>query len=487
MTGESLKHQTLSSLRWMASAKFAGQLINWAITIFVIRLLMPADYGLLAMANVVVALLAMFAEMGLGASLVRAQKWEAVHAAQLFGVALLVNTLICIGLIAVAPAIGAFYEEERVIPVVRVVALQFLITAGALVPDAVLRRSMRFKELSIIEIATGVVGNVTTLILAYLGHGVWSLVFGGLTATSLRTLVLHAIKTERVVPTFRWRGARSHLSFGAGVTATRLLWYVFLQCDTVIAGKMLGKEALGFYSVAVHLATLPMQRVSSFVNDVAFSAFAKIQDDRQSISSNIRLAIRLVSFFAFPALWGLAATGPDVVSAVMGERWQQAILPLQIVAAAVPLRMIGTILSTATMSVGRVDVALFTTLVGVLLAPPLFYMATQFGIVGLSVVWAALTPVMLALNVIRTTPNLGLTPLDALREMAPSASAALVMAGGVLWIAISIKTYPLISRLVVEVASGAVLYLAATALMNRRGATEAIRLIFPEFGQEPHG
>lgn len=478
MTGESLKRKTLSSLRWMATAKFAGQLVNWSITIIVIRLLMPADYGLLAMANVVVALLAMFAEMGIGASLVRAPKWETVLAAQLLGAALVVNALFCLALIAAAPLIGTFYDEERVVPVIRAVALQFPITAAALIPDAFLRRSMRFKQLSIVEIATGVAGNGTTLALAYLGYGVWSLVAGGLVAASLRTLVLHALTTERVAPTLRWRGARSHLGFGASVTITRLLWYIFLQCDTVIAGRMLGKDALGFYTVAVHLATLPMQRVSSFVNDVAFSAFAKIQDDLPSISSNIHLAIRVVSLFAFPALWGLAATAPEVVLVVMGEQWLPAVVPLQIVAVAVPIRMIGTILSTATISVGRVDVALTTTLVGVVIAPPLFYLATPFGIIGLSVVWAAVTPVMLALNLYRTARNLGITPKDAVQEMAPSATAALLMASGVVWIETLINMHPPIVRLAVEVSLGVVFYVISTILINRKAASEAVRLIF---------
>src|SRR5207249_7819264 len=117
------------------------------------------------------------------------------------------------------------------------------------------------------------------------------------------------------------------------------------------------------------------------------------------------LAIRLISLFAFPALWGLTITAPELVRLVMGEQWAQAILPLQIVAFAVPLRMIGTIVSTTTISVGRVDIALITTLVGTVLAPPLFYFATNFGIVGLSVVWAAITPMLLSLNLFLAAPN----------------------------------------------------------------------------------
>jgi O-antigen/teichoic acid export membrane protein len=382
-------------------------------------------------------------------------------------------------LFAAAPLLGLFFDEPRVIPVVRVLAFQFIIVATGLVPDATLRRALRFKPLSIIEITSGVCGNVLTLILAWNGNGVWALVLGSLAAAMLRSLLLHAVAHERVAPVFSFRDAHHLVSFGASITVTRFLWYLYMQADILIAGKVLGKEALGFYSVAIHLASLPMQRVSSVVNDVAFAAFARIQNDRGAVAVNVRLAVRLVALFAFPALWGLACVAPDAVQLAMGDRWLATILPLQIVAIAVPLRMVGTIISTTTISVGRVDIAMWTNLIGTLAAPILFYAATRFGIVGLAVVWAAVTPMMLILNLYRALPNLGLTPIAVFVEMARPAIAALLMASGVFATRMLSSHLHVAWRLVIEIFVGAVLYVIVTGLLNRAAAREALRLLLP--------
>jgi O-antigen/teichoic acid export membrane protein len=346
-----------------------------------------------------------------------------------------------------------------------------------------LRRSLRFKPLSLIEIGSSAAGHAVTLGLAITGYGVWSLVIGGLVAATLRTLCLHTVTPERVLPSFGFVGARQLVSFGASITFTRFLWYVFLQADIVIAGKMLGKEAVGLYSVAVHLASLPMQRVASVVNDVAFAAFARIQDDRQAIAANVRSAVRLVSLFAFPALWGLGCVAPDLVELVMGPRWLAAIVPLQIVALAVPVRMVGAIVSTITISVGRVDIAMLTTLIGTLLAPPLFYLSTSYGIVGLAVVWATLSPLMLSINLFRALPNLGLTPTEVFAEMGRPVVAAFVMAAAVLAVKASIPGDYQVLRLAAEIAIGALIYIGATALINRASALDALRLLFPRWSE----
>jgi teichuronic acid exporter len=479
VTQTGLRRQIVSSLRWTAIAKFGGQFVSWGITLFVIRLLVPADYGLMAMANVVIGLLAMVAEMGFGASLVQSADLDRNRIGQLFGAALVINVAFCAALFAAAPLLGSFFDEPRLIAVVRVLSFQFIIVAVGLVPDAMLRRGLRFRPLSLIEITSGICGNVLTLALAWSGKGVWSLVMGGLAAALLRSTLLHAVAHERVTPVFSFRDARQLVSFGANITLARFLWYLYTQADILVAGKVLGKEALGLYTVAVHLASLPMQRVASVVNDVAFAAFARIQNDRNAVTANVRLAVRLVALFAFPALWGLACVAPDMVRLVMGDRWLEAILPLQIVALAVPLRMVGTIVSTTTISVGRVDIAMWTTLVGTLIAPPLFYLATRFGIVGLAIVWAAVTPLMLILNLYRALPNLGLTTAAVFREMARSALAALLMALGVFAVQMTFSNLHVASRLMVEIGVGAILYLITTSLLNRATALEALRLLLP--------
>ncbi len=126
---------------------------------------------------------------------------------------------------------------------------------------------------------SAVVGNVATLGFALAGFGAWALILGTLIAGPLRALLLFAFASTFYGPSFRFGGTKRLFKFGGNVLLTRIVWYWTSQADILIAGKLLGKEALGFYSVAVHLASLPMQRTSGMINGVAFAAFAKIQHD----------------------------------------------------------------------------------------------------------------------------------------------------------------------------------------------------------------
>jgi len=479
MTNFNLKNQIVSSLRWNALAKLGGQLISWAITLFVIRLLAPADYGLLAMANVVVGLLSMVAEMGFGATLVQAANLEPRQIRQVWGAALILNAGLCGLMLVAAPGIALFYDEPRLTLVVRVISTQFLINAIGLVPDAMLRRSLEFKRLSILEMATAVLGNVVTLGLAILDQGVWALVLGGVVAGLVRAAALHVARPVRLWPSFGFGHARRLVSFGATLTLSRVLSFVFSQADILIGGKVLGKDALGSYSVAMHLATLPMQRVSSVINEIAFSAFAKIQGDRDAITSNLRLAVRLIALTAFPALWGLALIAPELVRLVMGPRWQDVILPLQIIALTVPIRMIGTLVTTATSSVGRVDVSMMTALVGTVLAIPMFLYAAQYGIVGMSLVWVVLAPAMVAYNLYRALPVLRVSTRRICADLLRPTLTSLAMAAAVIGVRTQLATVGDTLRLVVLVGTGIATYLLATALFNRAAAIEALGVLLP--------
>lgn len=116
---------------------------------------------------------------------------------------------------------------------------------------------------------------------------------------------------------------RSLLAFGGNVTASRLLWFFFTQIDVIIVGKMLGKEMLGFYSVSMQLASMPVQRVSAIVNQVAFPVFSKIQHDHQQFRNVVLKAIRVLSLVAFPILWGISSVADELVLLVLGENGRQ--------------------------------------------------------------------------------------------------------------------------------------------------------------------
>jgi O-antigen/teichoic acid export membrane protein len=222
-----------------------------------------------------------------------------------------------------------------------------------------------------------------------------------------------------------------------------------------------------------------MQRTSGMINGVAFSAFARIQHDPEAVARNTRLAVRLMAFVTFPVLWGIAAVAPELVDLAIGPAWRQAVLPLTLVALTIPFRMIGSVVSTTIMSMGRVDIALYTTVVGALVVPPLFVVGAHYGIVGLSFAWLVVAPAMFALNLFRSLPILGLSIPEIGSELWRPLAVSAVMFAVVEALRRGLDGWTDAPRFVALVAAGVVVYAGGMRLIHRTASAEALALLFP--------
>jgi len=353
----------------------------------VIRLLSPADYGLLAMASVFVVFLSMFSDLGLGQALVQGAKVTDTHLRRIFAAVLVVHSFLAVLLALFAPLIGAFFGEPAVTRIVQTLSLQFVIAAFGVIPDAQLQREMEFRKRSLIDLAAAVAGALSTLALALAGNGVWALVAGTLVAQSMRVLGLNWAAPSLCRPEFSLQGVRAYFRFGGHLTLSQLLWFVMTQADVFIAGRWLGKEAVGVYSTAMHLASLPSQRISGLINQIAFPAFSRMQDDPRRVGANTLLGVRLLALIGFPVFWGMSSIAPEIVRVVLGHRWLDALIPLQLVATVMPIRPLSNFVPTAVQALGRSDVLLGNAVIvsGVMLTA--FLVGVQWGLLGLVMAW----------------------------------------------------------------------------------------------------
>lgn len=474
----SVRAQVLSGLKWTAGAKLGGQIITWGITIFVMRLLSPEDYGLQAMASVFVAFLLMMAEFGLGPALVQTQDVDEFKLRQALGIVIVVNISLMIALNVLAPAIVRFFGDARLLPILRVLSLQFPIIAISVIPDVLLQRKLEFRNRSLIDLSAAVFGSVFTLTLAFAHYGVWALVLGNLFASVWRAAAVNMVEPFPRLPSFSGAGMRSLLSFGGNISIARLLWFFFTQADVLIVGKLLGKEMLGLYSVAMHLASLPVQRVSAIMNQVAFPVFSRFQDDRGNLSGYLLKAVRALSFFAFPVLWGISSTANEIVPLFLGPHWKEAILPLQLLSLMMPLRMVANFLPTATDALGRPDLGLHNVLLASLVMPAAFLIAIHWGIVGVAVAWITAYPLVLIINVFHMLKVIGLKPGELLGAIAPPMGSAAGMYAAVWsvrwWLGADFNQ---LNTLAAMIATGAFMYAGLTLILNKKGYREVYGLM----------
>lgn len=474
-----VREQVLTGLKWTAGGKLGAQVITWAITLIVMRLLTPEDYGLLAMASVFVAFMLMLSEAGLGPALIQKQDLDETSLRSVFTIVIIANIGLLLLLNLLAPVIADFFKEDRLIPILRVLSLQFLLNIFSTLPVVQLYRQLRFKALSLISFSTTIVGSVMTLLMAFAQFGVWALILGNLFAAVLNVIVINIVGPIRLAPRLSLTGINHLLSFGKSVTLSRILWFFYMQIDTIIVGKLLGKEILGFYSISMQLATLPVQRVSSIINQVAFPVFSRIQDDREQFRSFILKAIRVLSLVAFPLLWGISSVANEIVLLFLGDKWSDAILPLQLLALIMPFRMIGNFFPSVTNALGRPDISLENTLYAVGVVPiALLIGAIQWGLTGVVIAWVITTPILTIYAVRRSLRIVTLNLFDFFQSIIPAMSSAAGMYLAVWGIsALPVDNIAKWVHLSIMIATGALVYIGLTLIFNKRGYDEVINLV----------
>jgi teichuronic acid exporter len=472
-----LREKVLSGIFWIGGARLVGQVLTWSVTIVVIRLLSPGEYGLLAMATVFMSILLMLAEAGLGAALIQAREVDELTLRRIFGAAIVIHLVLFVLQFAAAPLIAAFFKEERLVAIIRVLALQLLLMIFGVIPGALLSRNFKFKGASLIGLGSSVCGSLCTLALALAGYGVWALVAGSLIALLCSTVAINILAPFLRWPDFSLQGIRKLVLFGGQLTGARMLWLLYSQADVFIAGKLLGKELLGFYSVAMHLASLPVQKISSVFNQVALSAFAHAQHQPETVPLHMLKGIRMLSLLSFPVLWGISSIAPEFVMVFLGSKWMPAVESMRLLPLVMPLTMLSPFLNTAFQGIGRGGVVFMNTLTASVILPGAFWVGSNWGLFGLCVAWLIGFPLVFLVNLHRMLPLVGLKlsavlAAIALPALASAGMYACVSLARQVWVA----TVAPPVLMVILITVGATGFAIITLAINRKGIREAMDL-----------
>jgi O-antigen/teichoic acid export membrane protein len=442
-----LGNKIKTAFRWGASVKLIGQVFTWAMTIVVIRLLSPEDYGLMAMSVLFLHFLMLVNEMGLGAVLVHRSDLDIETKRKIFGLIITVNSTFFILLFAAAPIIANFFGEEQLTTIIRVLAFQFIIAAFEIIPVAHLERNLDFKSKSLVSLGASVVGGITTLFLALADYGVWALIWGNMLVLFLQTVGFNIVSPFRHLPIFSLKKMRDIASFGGLVTSERAMWFFYTQADIFIVGKLLGKDQLGVYSVAMHLASLILK------------------------------AVRIMSFVTFPLFLGMSSVAPELVAVLLGDTWIMAGDVMAILCLIMPLRMLANIFPPLLQGIGRPDASVINLLFAVVVMPIAFFVGTRWGVIGVSIAWAVAYPVVFAVMLARSVPLIGVSIKQPVMAAAMPALVSIVMYIAVISSKSMMNVDTDMMRLVSSITIGASVYATLSRFVCRREFSEVLELV----------
>lgn len=473
----SLRTQFLTGLKWTVAGRLATQIVTWAITIYVMRLVAPDQYGLMALASIFSSFFGLLAEIGLGSALVRTKDISDRQLRQIFGIVLLSNgAVLALMALVAAPLASAFFESPELQPVIQVIALQFLPAAFAVIPSALLAREMSFGGRAVIDFASSLGGSLLTLGLAYFGYGVYALAWGSIAIATIRAVGLNFLSRPVGLPIFEFSGCGEMFHFGRNVAQHQFVWFFYSQADSFIVGKMLGSHALGIYSISMELASLPAARISAVLNQVATPALSKVHREGGQVGSYILKGLRTLSLFAFPVMWGISSIAHELVITLLGDTWAEAIVPLALICLMMPLRVLSVFVAGGLQSVGRADVGFWNICTTAVVMCTAFLLTYRFGLVALSLSWVVAFPVVFFFNLARSSRHLDVSTRELAVTMMPSALCGAAMYGAVA-LARQVSALPPVESLVILIATGAASYVLAAWVINRQGLLEVLNIM----------
>ncbi len=464
-----LKNSVLTSLRWTVSAKLIGQIISWISTFLIIRLLQPDDYGLMAMSMILISFFSMINEMGLGQAIVQAQEINQHQLRQCFGLVILVNLVTVLLLCLSSPAAAFYFNEDRLSTFIPVLSIQFLIQIFIIIPSSLLEREMDFRYKSIVEISSSIFGTLATLLMAFLGAGIWSIILGNLLSQILCAFGINIRRPFFLTPSFHFRNIGKIVNYGFMTVLNRLLWFVYSQADVFIVGRLLGKTVLGYYSVGFQLASLPLIKMSAVFNQIGLAAFSRIQNERNLIGYYSIIVARIVSFTMVPIFFGIASIADEVVLLVLGDHWQTSAQAVQFIAFIFPLRSLSLPLAQAINAKGQPRLNVINLFVACLIMPASFIIGAYFWkLQGVCYAWIITYPIWFIYVLNQCLPELGLKVTEYLKEVSPPFIVGLIMFLSIYMIKQMDWSISLYLQLTLLIISGIIIYTTLSFIFLRK-------------------
>jgi PST family polysaccharide transporter len=480
---ERLTGAAVNAIAWQGLSFTLGKLLVLAATIVLARILGPEEFGLVSLALVFVGVVEVMADFGVAQALIHHRDSpRSVDAALAFtvvsGVALGGAT------VAAAPFLAQALGDPAVTDFVRVLALSFVLASFGIVPDVLLRRDLLFRRRTAVQLSASATRGIVSVVLALVGAGAWSLVYGQLAAVTVMSVV--AWSRVRYRPDLRWwrlrwSDLRPLLSFGLPTAGNGLLSTVVLNIDYVVVSHALGATALGYYLLAFRLPEMIVISTFQVLSQVMFPVFSRARGEPERMRRGYLRVWRLQTAYGVVLGCVLAALAPYLVPVVFGEEWGPSVFPLQALAVYAAFRSLGMGVVDVLKAVGRPGLALGLSAARLAVLVPALVLATPFGIGGVAVVQAVVALVFAVVMQVVGGRLLGIRLTELLVACGPAVGAGVAAAVGAVLVAALVPGGDVV-RLVCGLVASAVLAVAALgfspsirrdlrSLVHRRGTT----------------
>lgn len=436
---------------------------------------------------VVMELAVVFADVGLSSAIIQRKDPKKEELSTLYWFNIIIGFIV-FGLVCIlTPVIAIGFGVDEIRNLLPVAAISFVISPFGVQFQTLLRKYLRFDVITKINVCSAIVGMLTAIGCAFNGYGVWSLVWGGLSNTAIRTGGLigwgwHAKWRPKLY--FRWSDMQGYLSFGLCRVGAMLANQLNSRADQILIGALMGPVALGYYNIAFRLVMEPIQKINPVLTSVAFPVFSIIQDDTRRLKSGFLRMIRFLMSVNAPVLIGMATVAPLAVPLLIGEKWLASIPLVQILSFYALVRSLGNAGGSLIIAKGKANWTLYWNIALLLIIPTVVYLSSFEGeMVHIAFALVAMQVALFFCHYRVFIRNLiGACLSEYLHVLARPIILSLAMSAIVLICSIFIHDLSVATTLSVQVSIGVLTYLTLSWFFQRDLFSEAVQLLPAKFG-----
>lgn len=472
----SLKSRTLYALYWSFLERIGQQGIQFIISIILARLLLPAEFGLIGMLTIFMALAQSFIDSGFGQALIQKQGISHVDECSIFYFNVLVGFLAAGLMCFTAPWIAAFYNQPVLVGLTYALSINLIFNAFGLVQTTLLTKRIDFKPQFIVGVIASIFSGGIGVTMAFNGFGVWSLVIQSLSSNFFRTALLWRISDWRPSLVFSFTSLRAMFVFGSHLLASGILNTLFENIYLVVIGKVFSPVSLGLYSRARSLQQLPVLNITSVVNRVTFPVFSSMQDEKQKLKRGVQKSLSMMLLLIAPMMIGLAIVAETLVVVLLTEKWIPCVPYLRLFCAVGVLYPLHVINLNVLKAQGRSDLFLRLEILKKILIVIAIIITYRWGVVA--IIYGQIVTSIFAyfLNAYYTGKMINYSIKEQINDIIPIICIASIMGGGV-YIMSYVGIDSKLVLLMLQVVVGILIYIAINYIFKVPVFVEFVEII----------
>ena len=452
----------INNALWRFLERCGAQLVSFIVSVVLARILLPSEYGTIALITVFTVILQVFVDSGLGNALIQKKNADDVDFSTVFYTNICFCTVLYTLLFFVAPLIAAFYEKAEMTPYIRVLGLTVLISGIKNVQQAYVSRNMLFKKFFFSTLGGTVSAAAIGIAMAYLGYGVWALVAQQVINLAIDTVILWITVRWRPRRAFSFERLKVLFSYGWKLLVSSLLDTLYGNLRQLIIGKMYTAENLAMYNRGEQFPKIVITNINTSIDSVLLPTMSSEQDSRDRVRAMTRRAIRTSTYIRMPIMVGLAVCAEPLVSIILTDKWLPCVPFLRIFCFSYAFYPIHTANLNAIKAVGRSDLFLKLEIIKKSIDLVVLLITMRFGIMAMAY---SLIYMSFVGQVINSWPNRKLLDyryLEQVKDMLPQIALSLVM--GIAVYCVSFLNLGNIITLCIQVPLGVSIYIGLSRL-----------------------